>query len=81
MHAYILAIHSLHCGCVADKQIDDAGATELANALKTNKALNTLSLAGTFCEAIEGWMVGLNVVNTNGTSPRHRHTSLSAVGV
>ena len=34
------------CVCVADNKITDAGATALAEALKTNCALQTLSLFG-----------------------------------
>ena len=79
--ARMLAMHCLYCGCVADNEITEAGATELANALKINNTLHTLYLERTFCEAIGGWMVGLNVVNTDGTSPRHGHTNFSAVGV
>ena len=52
MCACMLSVDCLHCGCVADNEITDAGAKELADALKTNKTLHTLNLGSTFNGAL-----------------------------
>ena len=52
---YIRAIvvhYHTHCGCIADNQIRDAGAKDLADALKINKTLHTLNLSSTFVESM-----------------------------